>query len=50
MQPTFDEMMGTAQTLHRAGKWEDAEKIYKDILKTQPGHIGALISLGLSLF
>jgi predicted O-linked N-acetylglucosamine transferase (SPINDLY family) len=38
-----------AVTLQRAGKFSEAEQIYRRVLQTEPSHVGALHLLGLAL-
>jgi tetratricopeptide (TPR) repeat protein len=49
-------MSTTAQTLalaldyHRAGSYQQAEQLYREILRTEPRHVDALQLLGLALY
>jgi tetratricopeptide (TPR) repeat protein len=42
-----DSLLDRALGLHRAGRLAEAEAIYRQIIKTQPGHFRALHNLGL---
>jgi len=37
-----DELLGRASALHRAGRLQDAERVYAEVLAAQPNHLGAL--------
>jgi tetratricopeptide (TPR) repeat protein len=47
MQPTIDEVLQKAFTAHTSGQLQDAENIYKAILKTHPKNPHANHNLGL---
>src|SRR5215831_11755290 len=42
-----DSLLDRALGLHRAGRLAEAEAIYRQIIKTQPGHFHALHNLGI---
>src|SRR5215472_14128704 len=37
-----DELLRRASALHRAGRLQDAERVYAEVLAAQPNHLGAL--------
>ena len=43
----LDEALATALRLHQAGRLQDAEPIYQQILKSEPDHVDALHLLGV---
>ena len=47
-RPTFAKPdFAAGLELHRAGRIDDAARVYRDILATQPGHVDALAHLGI---
>ena len=49
MIPHADESFRLGTTSFQAGRLDEAEKNFRDALKRQPGHIGALNLLGILL-
>ena len=47
MKPTIEQIMQKAIAEHKKGKLEDAERLYRIILKTQPKHPDANHNLGI---
>ena len=47
MEPTINQLHKKAITAHQEGKLEEAEKLYKKILETEPKHVDANHNLGL---
>ena len=48
--PTLDTLMAQAQALHHAGRIEQAEPLYREVLRRAPRHFDALHSLGMLAF
>ncbi len=46
MKPTIDQVLKQGVTAHREGKLQEAEKLYRAILKSQPNHPDANHNLG----
>jgi tetratricopeptide (TPR) repeat protein len=46
-QESIETLAGHAEQLENVGKWDDAESIYREILKMDPRSIGALNRLGV---
>jgi predicted O-linked N-acetylglucosamine transferase (SPINDLY family) len=44
---TIPEALQIAMEHHRAGRWQEAEGLYQQVLAVQPEHAGALFSYGL---
>lgn len=44
--PTVAAVLGEATKHHQAGRFEDAERLYRDVLRTVPNHPDALHQLG----
>ena len=49
MKPTVNQAFEQAVTFHREGKLEEAERLYRSILKIQPEHLDANNNLGVIL-
>jgi tetratricopeptide (TPR) repeat protein len=45
--PNLSESLTAAVAAHRAGLWDEAERLYREILAAQPDHVDALHLLGL---
>ena len=48
--PSLDTLMAQAQALHQAGRIEQAEPLYREVLRRAPRHFDALHSLGMLAF
>lgn len=44
---TIDEILREAVECHQAGRWQDAERLYRDVLRMEPGHPDANNNLGV---
>ena len=47
--PQHDQSLAQALALHRQGEWAQAERLYRLILRSDPGHAPARINLGAAL-
>ena len=47
MKLTIDEALQEGVTAHKEGKFQDAERLYRAILQTQPKHPDANYNLGV---
>ncbi len=48
--PTVDEVLQQGWQLHQAGRFEDAERVYRRVLTQLPKHPASLVYLGITLF
>ena len=49
METTINQTYKQAIIFHQEGKFEEAERLYREILKTQPEHLDANNNLGIVL-
>src|SRR5437868_6754591 len=42
-----EQLLQEAQVHQRAGRWPQAEALYRQVLQRDPGHVGALHQLGI---
>ena len=47
MEPPVEQLLQQAIAAHQEGKLQDAERLYRSILQTQPDHAGVNHNLGL---
>ena len=50
MEKSINQIFNQALTAHQEGKLEEAEKLYQEILKTQPKHYAIHCNLGSLLY